>query len=664
MPWNIRPIVSPSLIFISLTGFLVSISTKVDASPVIEMSSLSPLPSGNEVRGDSVIPTMMRPITGPVTSRLRTFSLQSEGLINSLLPSISSSHLPPNEGFSLSPRTPLLLAQNPSTPLLNPQSDPNGDRFLQPTPQPTPQLPQKEPPPLTPTPTPNPTPTPSPSPEFPSTPIPIQKIEVLGSTILKLEEIEKLTRPFEGRSVTLQELRELAEKITEIYLDRGYITSRAILPPQTMRGGLVKIQIIEGKLATIQIEGNKHLKASYLSSRIRLGASVPLNPSKLEDQLRLLRLDPLLENVEASLRAGEKEGESILIVRIVEANRFGSSFSLDNYSPPSVGSERAGLYLRYRNLTGFGDEFSGTYYKAIGDSDVLDFNYRIPVNAMNGTLQLRVAPNRNGIVLAPFDEFGISGKSQLYEISFRQPLTRSPIQEFAVSLGFSYQTNQTFLQGEGYPFGFGPDPSGMSKTSVIKFGQDYLKRDPQGAWALRSQFNFGTGLFDATVNTPPIPDGLFFSWLGQAQRVQRLSDSNLLILQADLQLTPNSLLPTQQFIIGGGQSLRGYRQNLRGGDNGFRFSIEDRITIERNTSGAATLQLAPFVDIGSVWNSQNNPNKILNPSFLVGIGLGILWEPINGLNVRLDYGIPLVPLKDRGQNAQDHGFYFSVIYTP
>jgi hemolysin activation/secretion protein len=603
----------------------------------------------------------MRPITGSATSRLRTFSLQPEGEINSpLLPLISYSHLAPNEGVFLTPETPLLLAQNPSTPLLNPQSDPNRDRFLQPTPQPIPQPPQKEPTPLTPT----PNTTPSPSPELPSTPILIQKIEVFGSTIFKPEEIEKLTRPLEGRSVTLQELRELAEKITELYLDRGYITSRAILPPQTLTGGLVKIQIIEGRLATVQIEGNKHLNASYISSRIRLGASVPLNPSKLEDQLRLLRLDPLLENVEASLRAGEKEGESILIVRIVEANRFGSSFSIDNYSPPSVGSERAGLYLRYRNLTGFGDEFSGNYYKALGDSDVLDFNYRIPVNAMNGTLQLRVAPNRNGIVLAPFDEFGISGKSKLYEISFRQPLTRSPIQEFAVSLGFSYQTNQTFLQGQGYPFGFGPDVNGMSKTSVIKFGQDYLRRDPQGAWALRSQFNFGTGLFDATVNTPPIPDGLFFSWLGQAQRVQRLSDSNLLILQADLQLTPNSLLPTQQFIIGGGQSLRGYRQNLRGGDNGFRFSIEDRITIERNTSGGATLQFAPFVDMGSVWNSQKNPNKILNPSFLVGIGFGILWEPINGLNVRLDYGIPLVPVKDRGQNAQDHGFYFSVIYTP
>ena len=526
MPGNIDQFVLQCLISISLTGWLVSISTKVNSSQVIEISSSSPLASGNEVRGKLINPKIKMDITRPAGVALPAFSLPAVPLSTPpLLPSIISSISPANKGFLTSRRTPLLLTQNPSTPLLNPQSDPNRDRFLQPTPQPIPQPPQKEPPPLTPT----PTPTPSPSPELPSTPFSIQKIEVLGSTILKPEEIERLTRPLEGRSVTLQELRALADKITEIYLDRGYITSRAILPPQTLTGGLVKIQIIEGRLATVQIEGNKHLKASYISSRIRLGASVPLNPSKLEDQLRLLRLDPLLENVEASLRAGEKEGESVLIVRIVEANPFGVSFSIDNYSPPSVGSERAGLYLRYRNLTGFGDELSGTYYKALGDSDVLDFNYRIPVNAMNGTLQLRVAPNRNGIVLAPFDEFGISGKSQLYEISFRQPLTRSPIQEFAVSLGFSYQTNQTFLKGEGYPFGFGPDPSGMSKTSVIKFGQDYLRRDPQGAWALRSQFNFGTGLFDATVNTPPIPDGLFFSWLGQAQRVQRLSDSLSLI---------------------------------------------------------------------------------------------------------------------------------------
>lgn len=551
------------------------------------------------------------------------------------------------------------LAQNPPLPPVNPQPDPNRDRFLQPVPQPSP-------PPADTGPTiqPTPTPTPTPGQELPNVPIPVQRIEVVGSTILSRQELDPIVKPLEGRSVTLEELRKAAEKITEIYLERGYITSRAIVPPQTISGGLVQIQVIEGRLARIEVEGTKRLNPAYIKSRIRLGARTPLSTANLEDQLRLLRVDPLFDNVEASLRAGDQEGESILIVRVIEANPFQANFSVDNYSPPSVGSERLGINLRHRNLTGNGDELAGAYYRSIGDSDVFDFSYRFPINAMNGTIQLRAAPNRNGIVQAPFDAFDITGKSHLFEISYRQPLLRSPLREFAVSVGFSYQRSQTFLAGEPYPFGSGPNEKGISSTSVFKLGQDYILRDPQGAWALRSQFSIGTGLFDATLNHDPVPDSRFLSWLGQVQRVQRLSDKHLLILQADLQLSANSLLPSQQFVIGGGQSLRGYRQNVRSGDNGFRLSLEDRITVERDAAGVPTLLLAPFLDIGTVWNTGNNPNKLTNQNFLAGVGMGVIWEPIEHVNVRLDYGIPLVSIKDRGKNAQDYGFYFSVIYSP
>ncbi len=562
---------------------------------------------------------------------------------------------------TLPPKSPLPTDVNP---------DPNRDRFLQPGPQPVPEPPknptQVEPPPIT-----------IPGNDLPTTPIPINKIQVIGSTILSKTEIDALISPLEGKSVTIEQLRQVADKITEIYLDRGYITSRAVLPPQTITGGNVQIQVIEGRLATIEVEGTKRLHPSYIRSRIRLGADQPLSTAKLEDQLRLLRVDPLFENVEASLRAGAKEGESVLIVRVTEADPFEANFSIDNYSPPSVGSERLGVNVRHRNISGRGDELSGSYYRAIGDSDVFDFSYRLPINAMNGTLQLRAAPNRNSIVQAPFDKFDISGKSQLYEISYRQPLLRSPIQEFAVSIGFSYQKGRTFLGGDPFPFGVGPGEEGSDKgvttTNVLKIGQDYIRRDPKGAWALRSQFSIGTGLFDATSNDSPVPDGMFFSWLGQLQRVQRLSNNHLLIVQGDLQLSANSLLSSQQFVLGGGQSLRGYRQNVRSGDNGFRLSIEDRITIEKNESNYPTLQLAPFIDMGMVWNSGNNPNKITNPNtnvfgidgaFIGAIGLGILWEPVPKVNVRIDYGIPIISIKDKGTNAQDSGFYFSIIYSP
>jgi hemolysin activation/secretion protein len=59
---------------------------------------------------------------------------------------------------------------------------------------------------------------------------------------------------------------------------------------------------------------------------------------------------------------------------------------------------------------------------------------------------------------------------------------------------------------------------------------------------LRSQFSFGVDILDATINNDPIPDGRFFSWLGQVQRVQQLNNDNLLFIQADLQLTADSLL--------------------------------------------------------------------------------------------------------------------------
>ena len=130
-------------------------------------------------------------------------------------------------------------------------------------------------------------------------------------------------------------------------------------------------------------------------------------------------------------------------------------------------------------------------------------------------------------------------------------------------------------------------------------------------------------------------------------------------MQADLQFTPSDISSSEQFVIGGVQSVRGYRQNARLGDNGFRFSIEDRIALVKNQEDSPIFQLAPFADLGVVWNnSSDDPDD----SFLAGIGLGLLWEPISDLNIRLDYAPPLIELDDKGDNIQEDGLYFSVNY--
>jgi hemolysin activation/secretion protein len=533
---------------------------------------------------------------------------------------------------------------------------PSTDRFIQPAPLIPPTTPDPQTPILE-------TPTPTPTQPAPPIRILVQKVEVTGNTILT-NEINAVIQPLTGKEVTIEELGKVADAITQLYVERGYITSRAVLPDQKITDGVVRILVIEGSLENIEIEGNRRLNSGYIRSRVRLGASQPLNSAQLEDQLRLLRFNPLFKNVEASLRPGTQQGQSTLVVRVSEASPFtGSTLVFDNYSPPSIGSERFGGNFFVRNVSGIGDTFFASYFRSItGGSNVFDFFYNVPINAMDGTLQLRAAPNFYNVTEREFRDLDISGKSELYELSYRQPLVRSPREEFALSVAFTYRRGQTFLGDDPFPFGFGPDSRGRTRTSVISFGQDYVRRDVQGATALRSLFSFGFDAFNATINPDPIPDGRFFSWLGQVQRVQRISNNNLLILQADLQLTPNSLLPSQQFVIGGGQSIRGYRQNARSGDNGFRVSLEDRIILSRSQAGREIFQLAPFVEFGTVWNHPDNPNPIPSRRFLAGAGLGLLWEPVNGLNLRIDYGVPLSYIRDRGNNLQDHGFYFQVLY--
>ncbi|MBP0019160.1 MAG: ShlB/FhaC/HecB family hemolysin secretion/activation protein [Cyanobacteria bacterium SBLK] len=508
--------------------------------------------------------------------------------------------------------------------------------------------------------------TPSPIPEPEAGDIKVNAIVIQGGTLFTEEDFSPLIQSYLNRSVSEESLQTLADSITERYLELGYITSRAVLDTNSFASGDIALRILEGSIEKIEVEGVRRLRAAYVRDRVRLGAGAPLNTGKLEDQLRLLRANPLIDNIEASLRTGSTPVQSILIVRVTEANPFRASGSSDNYSPPSVGSERFGLNAGWLNVTGIGDSVSAGYTRTTrGGSDTFNFSYSVPLNAMDGTLTLRTSLNRNNVVQEQFSALDIRGNSALYEISFRQPLVKTPRQEFALSAGFAYQTGQTFTFLGGTPFGFGPEADGTTTTSIFKFGQDYIRRDTAGAWAFRSQVSWGTGLLDATINADPIPDSRFLSWLLQAQRVQVINENNFLIISADLQLSTEPLLSSQQFVVGGGQSVRGYRQNARFGDNGLRFSIEDRITLVRNEAGNPTFIVAPFFDLGWVWNNPDNPNPqpVPEQTFIAGVGVGLIWEAVPGLNIRLDLAYPLMNLSDRQTNAQDDGLYFSVLWN-
>ncbi len=197
-----------------------------------------------------------------------------------------------------------------------------------------------------------------------------------------------------------------------------------------------------------------------------------------------------------------------------------------------------------------------------------------------------------------------------------------------------------------------------TRTSLVQLGQDYLRRDQTGAWGVRSQLDIGTGWLNATDREGEA-DGQFVSWSSQVQRAQILNRSNLLLLQSSVQLSTDSLLGADQFIVGGGSSVRGYSQNARFGDNGVRASIENRATVQRTETGAAALQTASFLDTAAVWNNNENTNT---QNFLVGTGVGLIANFLDNVQTRIDVGIPLIDLNEPGDSNQDVFLYFNLGY--
>ncbi|MEJ6481486.1 ShlB/FhaC/HecB family hemolysin secretion/activation protein [Nostoc punctiforme UO1] len=535
-----------------------------------------------------------------------------------------------------------------------------------PSPVPSPELPVPLPPPAELFPPSAPTPTPDePLPgKFPET-IVVERFEVLGSTVFSPEELALATAEFTKRPISLAEVYQARSKITDLYVRNGYITSGAYIPPQTIQSGVVKIQVVEGKLEDIQVTGTRRLNPNYVRSRLAIATSPPLNRQRLLEALQLLQLNPLIQNVSAELSAGSRTGSSLLEVKVSEAKTFSSQIVLDNGRSPSVGSFRRRLQLNEANLLGLGDALGVAYTNTDG-SNSLDANYTLPLNPRNGTLTFNYGITSSNVIEPPFKVLDIHSDSRYYELTFRQPIVQTPTQEFALGLTASRRESDisSLLQREGLPgsdLSPGADEQGRTRVSAFRFFQEWTSRNSREVIALRSQFSLGIDILSPTINQNA-PDSRFFAWQGQAQWVRLLAPETLLLLRLNTQLASRTLLPIEQFGLGGQDSIRGYRQDYLLTDNGTFVSAEVQVPILRLPKIDSTLQVVPFVDFGVGWNSSARENP--NPNTLAAVGLGLRWSQSDRFTVRLDWGVPLISVESNERTLQENGLYFSLLYNP
>lgn len=459
----------------------------------------------------------------------------------------------------------------------------------------------------------------------------VRNINVEGSSLFSQEQLHALVAPYEGKEESLDELNQAVEAINQKYHDKGYLTSVAFVPPQDIENGNVTIQIREGRIGRIQLEGNHFYRARVVERNIDEAPGELLNFKTLQGDLnRSNRINDGYK-LRAILKAGEEPGTTDIKLQVAERQPYQISPTFDNEGRPFICMYRWGLEARNDNVTGFGDRLYGRWIQSSGTRIFLG-NYSVPLNKYGTEVSANYSYSKVNVDLNIPEPPDIMGKAVSYGLRLTQPLDRE--RTWTADAGVNWRSVRTFFED---------DRTGNDQIRSVDIGLNYNKYDRYGRTFNRVQNTFGVGVLNGNAKFWKAED--YFT------RIVNLPMRNMLILRGYGQITPDALPAAEAMQIGGVYSVHGYTEGVLIGDRGFSLGVEDRFPIPglRKVSPWLDDRLrgAVFYDIGRVWLDKSNKQFIAGISdlpertLLQGAGVGLRYQLSRFLQGYVDVGFGL-----------------------
>lgn len=489
----------------------------------------------------------------------------------------------------------------------------------------------------------------------------VADVSIEGNEALDDATLAAIARPFTGREVTLEELFRLKDLLTLAYVEAGYVNSGAVLPEQDVSDGIVRIEIVEGALETVEIDGTERLDSDFLERRVRLGAGPPLDVEDLQERLQLLLLDPSIARLDARLGPGSRPGQARLELDVEEGKRFAVELRASNDQSPSIGAYHGEVVASGRDFFGRGDEVIVQAGLTEGLKEA-GAEVRVPLTPRGLTLHAGAQYSDSDLIDDEVKPLDIQSKSKSFTVGLAMPIIETLDDKVVLDLFFTRERNETFLLGDPFSFSPGSD-DGRTDLSLLRFSQTWQNRGRNRAFSLGSTFTLGLDAFGATDNERD-PDGEFFGWLLQAEAAQRLfTDTDQLVLRGEVQLVDDPLLSSEQFAAGGIDSVRGYRTNELVRDMGWKASLEYRypiLDLLTATRDYGSLELVPFVDAAGAFDHDGSPRDLKDDE-LLGAGLGLRYLLPPRLTAELYWGYPILDRDGSSEDPlQDAGVVFRV----
>ena len=461
----------------------------------------------------------------------------------------------------------------------------------------------------------------------------VSAIRITGNKKIDTATLHALVTEGEGKRLTLAELEKLVDRITQYYRSQGYPLTRAIVPEQTIVGGVVNVQIIVARYGKVSLDNRSRVNAPLLLATISpLATGDDVEQSSLDKALLLLADIPGVV-VAATLKPGDTMGSSDLDITATSGPGASGNVVLDNAGNRYTGRARVGasvniidpLNLKFSNVislsaltSGAGLNYARVAYESVvngagsrlgGAYSVLRYKVGGSLAAVNahGTAQVASLFVKQPFVRSP--NANVYGQIQYDQLKLKDRVdviataTDRHLENFTV--GLSGDVRDSFLSG-------GVNTWSLSRTAGnVGFSNDAAQ------------------LLDATSAAT---QGTFSKWNASLTRLQSLGSKNGLYFAFSSQWADKNLDSSQKMSVGGSYSVRAYESGAISGDSAYLSTVEYRHDL--GLLGEGQWQAVAFADSANVTVSKTPWFTGANTATLNGVGLGLNWAGLNRWNVK------------------------------
>lgn len=491
----------------------------------------------------------------------------------------------------------------------------------------------------------------------------IRSIRLEGNTLLSPDEVQEILKPYIGPNKDFGSLQEALEAVQAAYRRQGYTLVTPWLPEQTVERGEIVVRVLEPRLGAIRTEGlSRYSEEAILRTLPALKTGESPRVDEISQNLRLAN-ENTGRRIAVRFAAPEKQGELEAQVRVTEASPWKMTLGADRTGDRATGEYRMSTTIQHNNL--FDRDHSALLQYITSPGHYAKVHtwvgaYRIPFYALGGSLDLFAAHSDIDSSNAVTQVAGaqLTGKGAIAGVRYTHNLPKLGLwsQKLIAGIDWRRYQNDVRLGGGAWDNDYVAMP--LSLTWGVSRSDDLFSFDASAGIVHNLPWGGKNGQSDYDRSRASAETRYTLARFALSG-TYRLENDVLLRGALNGQFSSDRLIPGEQIGMGGGSSVRAYREREEAWDRGASVSFEaytPELARYWNES-RFSLRLLGFYDQGAGSNRKPRAGEANNHS-LRSAGVGLRLSAGENLNLSLDLAQALKSALARDTDKGDWRVHF------